>query len=445
MSILLKNSVKNYRLGTIEDTREIQPIMNAYNTNPDQIEKRIYASQFATRTVIATGTVANGSTQPILADKYVNNGSVFKYGSATKPTSVQDTTSVLITAASASDGVTLEGLTFDASADYVCFLAKPSTAMTITFVLRSSTGNERSFAFASSSFTSESNGYVRYIAQNAVGTYTGVTVADTGTFVSTGVTKVDVTLSVAGNVELYDIQTGSNMEAFLGHQLGIIFECLDEVSWTDTLETADRKCGLYTVGKSATGLSLEITLKVRTSNAKNLAAAKGEVIKRDSVDVMTIQNASAGGFTSYAVTAGVVNIAGLSASRIGAVSMDGGVVLDRVESVSLVTQTSYHYNSTTGDFTFSTVYNGQIPTIIYVVSQVANYFDRKNLKTGFVGQLNVQRKSDTGKTVQWQFPEVEITNVEMSQEDSEPSYTYTLTAIPFVDGTNYRFYRQIEL
>jgi hypothetical protein len=55
MSILLKNSVKNYRLGTIEDTREIQPIMNAYNTNPDQIEKRIYASQFATRTVIACG------------------------------------------------------------------------------------------------------------------------------------------------------------------------------------------------------------------------------------------------------------------------------------------------------------------------------------------------------------------------------------------------------
>ena len=447
MSILLKNAVTDSRLGTVEDYREIQPIANFYNTNPDQVERRIYLSQYPTTAVIATGTVANGTTQPILAKKYTNNGSVFKFStvSAGRPTSALDTVSKLITAAATDDGATFSGITVDMSADYVCFLIKPSTSLTITVVLRSSASNERTFTFTSSSYTADSNGYVRFIAPNAVGTYIGVTVSDTGTFVSASVTEVDVTLSAAGNVEFYDIQAGSNFDTFLGHQITTIFECLDDGSLTDTLETADRKCGLYTVGKSATGLTLEISLKVRTANAKTQAAAKGEVLKRDLVDVMYIQNAENGGLTSSAVSAGVITITGLSATRIGAVSMPGGVVLDRVETAGLVSETTYHYNSATGAFMFSTVYNGQIPTIVYVASQIGTYFDRKNLKTGFVGQLNIQRKSDTGKITQWQFPEVEITNVEMTQEDSEPSYTYTLTAIPFVEGTNYRFYRQIEL
>jgi len=445
MSILLKNSVTDYRLGTVDDYREIQPIANFFNTNADQVERRVYASQYPTRAVIATGTVANGTTQPILARKYTNNGSVFKFGTAGRPTSSLDTQSVLITATAADDGATLSGITVDASGDYICFLMSPSTSLTISVVLRSSVGNERTFEFTSSAFTPDSNGYVRFIARNAVGTYTGYTVADTGTFAPSASSEVDVTLSAAGNAQFYDIQVGSNPETFLGHQITTIFECLVEGTWTDTLEMADRKCGLYTVGKSATGLTLEITLQVRTGNAKNMAAAKGEVLKRQLVDVMYIQNAQNGGLTSLAVSAGVLNIGGLNATRIGAVSMPGGVVLDRVETAGLVSETTYHYNATSGDFTFSTVYNDQIPTIVYVASQEGTYFDRKNLKTGFVGQLNVQRKSDTGKTVQWQFPEVEITNVEMTQEDSEPSYTYTLTAIPFVEGTNYRFYRQIEL
>jgi len=445
MSVLLRNAVTDYRLGTVEDYREISPIFNTYNTNADQVRRRLYFSQFPTATPIATGSVANGTNQPILARKYTNNGSVYRFGQTGRPTSVFDTVSRLVTVAAANDGASFSGLTFDATGDYICFLARPSTAITQTFVLLSSVGNSRTFAFTTSSYTADSNGFVRFIAPNEVGTFTGVTVTNTGTFVQTAVTQVNVIGSAASNTEVYDIQIGDNFDTFIGHQITNVFECIDETTWTDTLETADRKCGLYTVGKSATGLTLDITVKVRTANAKDFASAKGEVVKRSTVDVMFIQNATTGGLTALPVTAGVLTITGLDATRIGAVSMDGGVVLDRVETVGLVTQTTYHYNSGTGAFTFSTIYNGQIPTIIYVASQVGNYFDRKNLKTGFVGQLNVQRKSDTGKTVQWQFPQVEIVNVEITQEDSEPSYTYTLTATPFVEGTNYRFYRQIEL
>ncbi len=445
MPELLKNAVTGYRLGTVEDFRQITPIGNFYNTNPDQVDRRVYFSQFGTTANIATGSVANGSTQPILAQKYNNNGSVYRYSTAGRPASLFDTVSRTVTVAAASDGVTFSGITFDASSDYVCFLAKPSTAITLTFKLRSSVGNERTFAFTTSSFTADSNGFVRFIAKNTAGSYTGVTVSDTGTFVSTSVTQVDVIGSAAATVECYDIQVASNFDCFLGHQMSINFECIDEATWTDTLDTADRKCGLYTVGKSATGLNLEITLKVRTLDPKAQAAAKGEVLKRGSIDVMIIQNAATGGLTAKSVSAGVLNITGLTARRIASVSMDGNVVLDRVESAGLVTQTTYHYNESTGDFTFSTVYNSQTPTIIYVTSQTGTYFDRKNLKTGFVGNLMIQRQSDTGKTVQWEFPEVEITNVEPSQEDAEVSLTFTLNAIPFKDGQNYRFYRQKEL
>lgn len=436
MADLQRQSVTNYRFETIEDYRKIHPVFNAYNTNADQAT-RIYFSDFPTSVAVAGGSVSDSTVQPILARKYENNGSIYKHGSATRPVSVNDTVGKKVTVASASDGATFSGMTFSINNDSICIVAKVSTAITMTAVFTDSGSETLTFAITTSNYTAESNGFARYILDYSAGT-------DSGSFDPDDVVSVKVTGSAASTIDLYDIQIGTNKETFIGSHISLRFDCLDEASWTDTLETADKKCGLYTTGKTATGLTLDITLKVRDLNAKTQSTAKGEVLKRSTVDVYLIQNAASGGLTAKAISAGSLTISGLTTARISSVSI-GGSILDRVESASLVDAASYHYNSATGAFTFSTVYNGEIPTIYYVTSQVATYFDRKNLKTGFVGLLDVVRKSATGKTTIYQFPEVELVNIEMSQEDSEVAHTITLTAIPFEEGDSRRFYRQIEL
>lgn len=447
MPLLQKNAVTGYRYSTIEDFKNIQPTWNGYNTSPDQVTNRLYASQYPTTAAINTGSVSDGTTQPVLARKY-DAAAVYQYGiTNSRPVSYADTVAKRVTVTAANDGVRFSGLTLDASDDFICFVARVNNPITLTFILRSSAGNHRTFAFSTSGFIADSNGYARFIVRNQTGTFTSVSVTDTGTPNMSSITEIDVIGSAASTIDWYDLQTGSNPEVFLGHQITEIFECLDEATWADTLETADRKCGLINVGKTGTSLTVDITLKVRTLSAKGQAAARGEVLKRKSVDVLMIQNApqGGGGLTSLAISTGTLTITGLNESRIVSVSLPGGIVLDRVESLPLVTETTYHYNPTTGVFSFSTIYNGLVPTIVYAASQVATYFDRKNLKTGFVGVLQVERKSDTGKVTQWQFPQVELVNVESNQEDAEVSHTYTLNAHPFKEGNSYRYYRQIEL
>jgi len=445
MPYLSKTANSDYGLGTIEDFRAIQPIMNVFNTNADQTDKTIYISQASSSTPIATGTSTASITQPILARKY-SAASILNYGTSARPTVLFNTTGQAITVVAPADGRRFVTTSFSVdTTGYICFIAKVSTAMTVTFKLNTTAGtNSRDFAFSSASFIADSNGYARFIAPLTVGTYTGVTVSDTGAFDANSIVGYDLIGSAAGVIDFTAFSTASNPEGFLGHQSTYLFDCIDEATMEETLTTADRKCGLITTGSSATEKSMMVTLKVRTLNPKNEAGARGEVLKIGSRRVPKVVNGEVGALNSLAVTAGALTITGLTASALMSVKVDG-TVLDRVESLAYVTDTTYHYNEANGAFAFSTIYNGKFPTIIFNELTTVTFFENKNLKTGLVGPLVITRTSETGTTIVTTFPKAEITKVSPTQEDSEVSHTFEIKVYAIERGNDFLFYTQAYL
>jgi len=439
MPAITRQALKPYKLTDRQEFTTIQPIFNGYNTNADNADKIIYFSDFTGGTSVSTGTVADSNTQPILARKYENNGSVFKFGSNERPASFSDTTNKRVTATGVNSGRTFTGITYSVDpTGFIMFVAKESVGNP-RFTLRTTAGNERVFDFTATSFVAESNGYKRYIAPIAVGTYVGVVVSDTGTFNPALITETESTLSVAGNIELDSIHVGNNPGNFLGAGLNLVFNCIDTKTWTETLGTADQKCGNYVTGTTPTEKSLEIEFKYNDLDFNIEANSKGETLKRGAINKPVIINAENGGNNNLAVAAGVVLIAGLVSSRVATVSMNG-TTLRRAENIAGVSETSYHYDTVIG-FTFSTVYNGVIPTIIYMLASTGNYFDDKNLKTGFTGNLSITRVGADGTTINWDIPLVELISVTPEQGDAQVSHTIKIRTYPFKEGNTYRFYR----
>jgi len=445
MSAITATAYDSYKLTDRQEFAAITPVWNGFQTNSDQLTNYIPFSRFNGGAAVSSGTVATSTTQPIVARKYTNNGSIFQYGVAGRPAAAISSFGQTVTATGSGSGRTFTGVSFSVpGGDFICLVAKPSTAVTLTFVLRSG-ANERVFAFTTSSFTADSNGYVRFVAPNATGTYTGVTVTTTGTVTDTTVfSEIEVRASGSAVIDCDNLMWATNVEALIGHQLTLGFDCIDELSWEETLETADRKCFNYTTGKTPTDKGITLTVKYNDLQMKIEAAARGEVIKNGAGFIPVIQNASAGALTSLAISAGALTITGLVATQIMSVSVSGGKVLDRVESAAMVNATTYHYNSSTGAFTFSTLYNGAIPTIVYNTAATVDYFDNKNLKTGFVGNMTVTRTAADGTKMIYIFPSVELTKITPEQGDSQVSHTVELTAIPFKDGQDWRFFRQIK-
>jgi len=441
MSALSRQAFAPYLLTDRSEFTQIRPMFNGYNTNPDNSDKILYLSGFTNGAAISGGSVANSLSQPVLARKYENNGSIYRLDSVERPASYADTLGKTVTSTGVGSGFSFTGVTFSVDeAGFIMFTAKETTGNP-TFTLRTSLGNARTFAFTGASFVAVSNGYKRFIAPIAVGTYAGVTVANVGTFVPGNVTSVEAISSIAAVIDWDSIHLANNVESFIGSHQSLLFSCVDELTWNRTLDTADQKCSNYTTGVTVTNKTLEIDLKYNDLNFGIEAAAIGQSVKRGTVSRPVIINAVSGGNNALAVTAGVITIAGLVASRIASVTMNN-IPLTRVESIALVNETTYSYVG--GNFNFSTLYNTVVPTIVYLEVSTGNFFDDLNLQTGYTGNLFVTRTSSVGTTLTWELPLVEIVSVTPEQGDAQVTHNVKIKAYPFKEGNNYRFYRQTK-
>lgn len=445
MSEITRQAYTNYTLTDKQELSTIVPIFNAYQTSIDPIDVAIYASAYPTNSAIGTGTIANSVTQPIVARKFENNGSIYRYN-AGRPATAADTINRVVGVVSANDGRMFTGITFSVNpAGYICLVAKTSASMDLTLKLNTTAGSHsRDIVFDTDEYVADSNGYKRFIAPlDPTAVYIGATVSDTGTFNPASIVSIDISGDTAGTIEWDSLYSAPTVESFIGHQLTMEFDCLDDYTWERTLDTADRKCFNFVTGSTPNNKSVMITLKSNELNLKGQAMALGEIVKSGPVNVPIIQNAAEGGLTKTAISAGTMTIAGLTAARIMSVRI-GDTILDRVESATLVNNTSYHYNAATGVFTFSTLYNGNIPTIVYNSQVTTNYVDDRNMKTGYVGNLTVTRKSATGRTLVYIFEATEIVKVTPEQGDAQVSHSYEMKVYPFKDGKDFRYYRQIE-
>jgi len=365
-------------------------IFSGYQVKDTLINNKLYADNSSAfpSTVVGTATLnLRTSNSPLagnLFETLFNPGNT----SALRPLVGQKRDYLNINATAINGGAKW-AVSWNMSFDNWTALVIKSTGTSIAGKLkfRSSVGNESVCAFTTSSVANTWTNISR--SEFKINGATGVTF--TGTPVFSNITEVEITLDAVSQIDVAMIYGVNNYSQIIGEVVGYIHTCVSEANFENNLEMSELLCNQLVEQKTGSGRAVSITVGSKKKDIEAQAIGLGDIIKMKQGYFLDIINDDTVG--KRAVTAGAITlIAGLN---IALVEIDGVGVLKPFHSATAVPENAYFYTGTT--FTTNPLYNGRVVRIY--IWNLTNKATReiKRLEMGFVGFLQMPRRTESGK------------------------------------------------
>lgn len=237
----------------------------------------------------------------------------------------------------------------------------------------------------------------------------------TANFTYQNIKKIRITSSAAVVIRAQQIQTANNLACLIGSELSLVFSCVKEIE-----EDIDRavelvKCQNTTRDSRATGYEATVSFKALGMSLSHEGYAQGTAVKGGMKRVNRIINGDKGLKNMTITTNQIVSLITVI-PRETVVSIDGQV-LNRVDSVSLVDDTNYH-TTAVGLFTFSSSYNGKIPTITDKTSKFVSYIEDLGIIDSFAFQITSGREIEGNLIAEKLYKKVKFNSIKGAQEDA---------------------------
>jgi hypothetical protein len=213
----------------------------------------------------------------------------------------------------------------------------------------------------------------------------------TGTPVFTGITEIEITLDAISTADIALVYGANNYSQIIGSKIAYKHACVSEADLQMTMEISDLLCNQQVEQRTGSGRNVQFTIGSKKKDLEAQAFAMGDVLRRKLgyfIELLNDQNVG-----GKAVAAGTITLP--ASQNIALVEIDGVGTLKPYHSATNVPVGAYHYTGTT--LTVNTLYNGKIPTI-YIWNRVSKLTRQvRNLELGYVGFLQVPRKTESGK------------------------------------------------
>lgn len=375
--------------GSKQFNSELITVFTGYQVKDTLITQKLYTNNSSAypATAVATGTFAVQSTNfPLAGDLY---NTIYNPSNTSLQTPLVGVRNdyTRVTAASANDGIKYSvswNMTLSNFAVIVVKSTGTSVAGKVKF--RSSASNESVCSFTTSA---TANTWEKKIFEVKRDTSPGV--ALTGTPVFSSITELEITLDATGSADVAMIYGVNNYSQIIGEKVVIPHRCTTEAEFENTLEAADLLCGQQVEQKTGNGRNVQFTLGSKKKDIESQGIAMGDIVRLKSgyfLELLNDENVGA-----KTVAAGTITLpAGL---KVANVYIEGVGNLKEYHTATGIPEGAYHYTSTT--LTLNTLYNSTTP-VIYIWNQ-SNKITReiRNLELGYVGFLQVPRKTESGK------------------------------------------------
>lgn len=257
--------------------------------------------------------------------------------------------------------------------------------------VRSSVSNESVGAFTTSA---TANTWTASIFNFKTSGATGVTI--TGTPVYTGITEVEITLDAISVCDIAAVYAVNNLDQVIGRIIGYSHTCVSEVAFENTLETANLLCGQQVERVTGSGRTMSMTISSKKFDMLTEASAMGTSLEQKTIYYEDVINSDVIG--KKTITAGTVTL--LGSQNLSSVYVDG-VQFSRVTSATAIPLNAYHYNSSTGVFTFNTQYNGRTPIVRIWNTASRTTRSIRNLEMGYLGYLQAPRRAEESGVIDY--------------------------------------------
>lgn len=423
--------------GTKEGYREFPVMFYGWQTEERNQFQTLYTSDFQplTASAVSGGSASFTEDRPrTVGNKYQ---SVIDLSNLNRPFAKFSRNVLRVTAAGAGSGVSYDfEITFDegttaTAVNKLGLVMKVSTTMNVSIILEDASTNTATYTF------------------NSVGTSYDLYTIDLASPTSTSGTpdlttaKITITGSAAGTIDIYTISSANNIQGFVGAKISTKYHCNNETTLEFIRDMAETLCGNYVTKDEVTSASVELTLTTSSYSLAQEGMVFGENLNTSAVDLPVYLNAPEGGRTQSVITAGAITLPTNLDYALLDIEIDGHpiAVISNLGSAEPGVAT---YNATTGALTFNTLWNGKIPTVMYIESKtgVANY-QYRSLETGFVGNLFFTDVAATRRT--WQFYCASPISMTPTKEDANTSYETMMKCYPVQIGKYFTFGRRSEI
>jgi len=364
-------------------------IFNGYQVKDTFINNKLYADNSSAfpSTVVGTATLNLRTSNSPLAGNLFET--LFNPGnsSALIPLVGQKRDYLNINATAINGGARWAvswNMTFDSWATLVIKSTGASIAGKLKF--RSSGSNESVCAFTTSATANTWTNISRFDFKTVAGAVTF-----TGTPVFSNITEVEITLDAVSQIDVAMIYGVNNYSQIIGEKIGYAHPCVSEANFENTLEMSELLCNQLVEQKTGSGRAVSLTVGSKKKDIEAQSIGLGDIIKMKQgyfIDIINDENIG-----KRVVTAGAITLVG--GLNIALVEIDGIGVLKPFHTATAVPENAFFYTGTT--FTTNPLYNGRIVKIyIWNLSNKATR-EIKGLEMGFVGFLQMPRRTESGK------------------------------------------------
>jgi hypothetical protein len=395
--------------------------LDAYQVKDSFISNKLYldgSSYFNTLgTAVATGTQATRSTDfPLSGDLY-NTVYYFSDTEAQRPLVGRQSNYQRITAPAINDGFKYAFSRDLSSENFFAIVVKSSgTSVAGKVKIRSTASNESVCAFTTSA---TANTWERKIFDFKNASTAGVTFTGTPNFAA--ISEIEITLDAASNVDVVMFYFVNNYLQLIGNQLKVRQLCVSEYTMERTLDTADLLCRQQVEQSTGTAKSVMFNIGTKKQDISVEGMALGQIVQqRTAYLIETINSVNVG---NKAISAGAVTIgAGLNIDSV----YIGDQPFTSYHTATAVPVNGYHYNSSTGVFTFSTVYNGKVPKITINNAITMNSVQDRELELGYVGVFRLEVQVNDTKVKQYEAKKAQLmyNDTAVNEDFDQENYSY---------------------
>jgi hypothetical protein len=394
--------------------------LDAYQVKDISLSEKLYfdgssyINSISSAVTSGTETVSSANL-PVAGDLY-NTVYFYSDAEASRPLVGRQTDITTITTTGSNDGRKYT-LAKDMSNDYWAVLVyKSSSAGKLK--IRETGTKERVYTLPSSS-----GSWTRGIFNMRVDGVAGATSDPDWS----AITVREITLDSAGSINIAMFYICNNYLQIIGNLLKVRHLCISELTMERTLDTADLLCKQQAVQSTGTTKSFTINVGTKQQDITVEGLALGNIIKKESVYMVdTINDTNVG---NKPISAGALT---LSASLNIDTVYIGSQQYVAVNSASNVPSKCYHYNSSTGVFTFNTEENGKVPTIkINNLVSLPTVGD-ENLELGYVGTFRLQKLVNDTRNMIYISKKAQImyNSQDMNEDFDQSNFSYKIYRDP---------------
>jgi hypothetical protein len=397
---------------------------DAYQTSDRDIDTKLYTDGSSLYTAISTAVSAGTETfksvdGPVVGDAY-DTTYYYTDTEVQRPLVGQQRNTVVITAPAINAGRLYDTNFNLANKNHFVLVVKSSgTSVAGKVKIRSTASNESVCAFTTSA---TANTWERKIFDFKVSGSTGVTFTGTPNFAV--VCDVEITLDVASNVEVALLYFVDSYEQIIGNVLKTRINCVSEYGIERSVDQADLICRQQVERSTISKKSLEIKVSTKKQDLATKGLGMGtQVINRTAYIIETVNSTNVGAKT---ISAGAITLnVGADLDIIDMVLIDGNRLIS-YDSATNVPVNGYHYNTSSGVWTFNTLRNGKIPTITVNNALSLPSVQDKELYDGYTGPLRLELSVNDVKVKQYLAKKAKLTfsDTAINEDFDQENYSF---------------------